>query len=94
MAGTPGAGSWKEGVARWAHPWPQAVGQGIGKDCSSLWRPRDVLQDPRPNIVPDYKGFWPVAFTWFIVSQGLWEPAPAAWLSEVLDWGPSICHHR
>lgn len=49
VAGTPGASSWKEGVARWAPPsavsagW--AEGQGPWQDQSSLRRPRDVLRD-------------------------------------------------
>ena len=49
VAGTPGASSWKEGVARWAPPSAvsagRAEGQGPWQDQSSLRRPRDVLRD-------------------------------------------------
>ena len=76
VAGTPGASSWEEGVARWAPPSAghagQAEGQGTWQDQSSLRRPWDVLQDLGPSIVPDYRRFWPE----LVVSQGLWELAP------------------
>lgn len=63
-----------------------AEGQGTWQDQSSLRRPRDVLRDSGPSIVPDYKRCWLAAFTRLTVSQRLWELASFPWFSGVSDW--------
>ena len=62
------------GLTAWG--WWRAGGQATWQGRSGLRRPRDVLRDRGPSIVPDYKRFWLVAFTRSTVSRGLWELAP------------------